>query len=65
MRRALTLAAQSRADTPLELNIYGLSHHWDRAAAHDLHTDHEVNPGLGLHLGIIDTTRLFLSVALP
>lgn len=42
------LATQAHADNPLELNIYGFSHHWDRAEARELHTDHEVNPGLGL-----------------
>ena len=58
MRRTLALAAltalaaQAHADGPLELNIYGLSHHWDRAEAHRLDADHEVNPGLGLRYGL-------------
>ena len=41
-------ALAARADTPLELNLYGFSHHWDRAEAQRLNTTHEVNPGLGL-----------------
>jgi len=47
-----TLATQAHAEGPLELNIYGFSHHWDRAEAHSLHTDKEVNPGLGLRYGL-------------
>jgi len=45
------VAAPAHAANPLELNVYGLSHHWDRTEAHRLHTDHEVNPGLGLRYG--------------
>ncbi|HYP67365.1 MAG TPA: hypothetical protein VEP67_03825 [Thiobacillaceae bacterium] len=52
MRFAIIMVAftslAAHADTPLELNIYGLSHHWDRAEAQRLHTEHETNPGLGL-----------------
>ena len=52
MRFALALvailASQAHADPTLELNDYGLSHHWNRAEARALNTDHEVNPGLGL-----------------
>lgn len=58
MRPAIMLAAcvavsfQACADSPLELNIYGLSHHWDRSEAKRLGTEHEVNPGLGLRYGL-------------
>lgn len=48
----LAAAGQVSAADPLELNIYGLSHHWDRAEAHRLGTDKEVNPGLGLRYAL-------------
>ncbi len=52
MRFAIIILAftslTARAETPLELNIFGLSHHWNRAEAHRLHTEHETNPGIGL-----------------
>ena len=52
MRFAIIIVAftslTAHADTALELNIFGLSHHWDRAEARRLHTEHETNPGLGL-----------------
>ena len=30
------------------INTYGLSHHFNRTRAHELHVDNEVNPGLGV-----------------
>ena len=32
----------------LSLNVYGLSHHGERAEAKRIGADHEFNPGLGL-----------------
>ncbi len=36
----------------LSLNLYGLSHHWERGEAKRIGTDHEFNPGLGLRYGL-------------
>lgn len=36
----------------LSLNLYGLSHHWERAEAKRIGTDHEFNPGLGLRYSL-------------
>lgn len=34
------------------INLYGLSHHWERDRAHALGVDNEFNPGLGLRYAL-------------
>jgi hypothetical protein len=46
------VASNVHADDRLELNIYGLSHHWNRSEAREMDTTHEVNPGLGLRYAL-------------
>ena len=46
------LATPVYAADPLELNLYGFSHHWNRAEAQSLNTTHEFNPGLGLRYAL-------------
>ncbi|MCP5277901.1 MAG: hypothetical protein H6935_05990 [Thiobacillus sp.] len=36
----------------LSLNLYGLSHHWERDRAQALNVDNEFNPGLGLRYAL-------------
>ncbi|OYY93644.1 MAG: hypothetical protein B7Y41_10340 [Hydrogenophilales bacterium 28-61-23] len=42
------LAGADANTKKLGINIYGLSHHWEREEAKRIGTDHEFNPGLGL-----------------
>ena len=41
----------------LDLNVYGLAYHPDRATVHREHLDNEFNPGLGLHYRLLDDAR--------
>lgn len=41
----------------LDLNVYGLSYHPDRATVHRLRMDNQVNPGLGLHYELVNSER--------
>jgi hypothetical protein len=41
----------------LDLNVYGLSYHPDREAAHRMRVDNEFNPGLGLHYELGNDSR--------
>jgi hypothetical protein len=50
------LPAPARAD--VGVNLYGLSHHFDRARARELKVDNGVNPGLGLRYRIAHSERL-------
>ena len=40
------------------VNVYGLSRHFDRAKARELHVDNELNPGLGLRYRVPQGERL-------
>jgi len=42
----------------LGVNVYGLSRHLNRAKAHELHVDNEVNTGLGLRYRMARDERL-------
>lgn len=53
---ALSLTAPLALAGELGLNLYGLSHHWEREEARRIGTDHEFNPGLGLRYGLDGTT---------
>lgn len=60
MRTLLTLALSLFVPVALageiSLNVYGLSHHWEREEARRIGTDHEWNPGLGLRYGLEGST---------
>ncbi|HWD23394.1 MAG TPA: hypothetical protein VG591_09725 [Burkholderiales bacterium] len=61
MKKAALLAllvfpAPALAD--VGVNLYGLSHHFDRARARELKVDNGVNPGLGLRYRIAHSERL-------
>ena len=63
---AMLAAASSQAadDDPhrLGINVFGLSHHWDRELAHRNHADNELNWGLGVEYEFerTDRSRTFL-----
>ena len=42
----------------LGINIYGLSHHFDRGRARELRVDNEINPGLGVRYRVPHSERL-------
>jgi hypothetical protein len=48
----LTAGANAHAADRLELNLYGLSHHWNQSEARRLGTEEEINPGLGLRYAL-------------
>jgi hypothetical protein len=41
----------------LDLNVYGLSYHPDRETARRMRVDNEINPGLGLHYELTESSR--------
>jgi hypothetical protein len=41
----------------LDLNVYGLAYHPDRATVHREHLDNQVNPGLALHYELTNSDR--------
>ena len=61
LKRALVFALAALpvpALADLGINLYGLSHHFNRARAHELHVDNELNPGLGLRYRIPHGERM-------
>jgi hypothetical protein len=61
LKRALALALAALpfpALADIGINLYGLSHHFDRARARELHVDNEVNPGLGVRYRLPHSERM-------
>jgi hypothetical protein len=55
---ALLLAPLSVTAETLGVNVYGLSHHFDRHRARELNVDSEFNPGLGVRYRVPHSERL-------
>jgi hypothetical protein len=52
------LTAVAEAPARWGVNLYGLSHHFNRTRAHELHVDNEVNPGLGVRYRVPHSERI-------
>lgn len=55
---AATFLAPAPACAELGINLYGLSHHFDRSRARELRVDNEINPGLGVRYRVPHSERL-------